>query len=180
MSKEQYNSELNVCLLRHVISACNENDHQTLHEIGMDPALVERAKNMNAEVFTRLSNFRIAEVTIDSRRFGLMLDYVEQGRETNAITNKMIKLEASQAMLNKLVGIDPREFRERRKTLGMPNAFQGRPVDLDMAQSNHLYAVLRKHPEPDGDGVLKLNWYCLLSEETGLPLSKIWHHMKID
>jgi len=180
MLKEQDNSELNACLLRLIIRACNDNDHQTLHEMGMNPGLVERVKNMNAEVFTRLVNFRIAETKINSKRFGLMLDYVEQEREINALTNKMIKLEASQAMLDKLVGTDPSEFRDRRKTLGMPNATQGRPSELDTSQADQLYGVLRKHPEPNSDGKLKLDWYCLLAEETGLPLSKIWRHMKID
>jgi len=171
----QHNCELNACLLRCVINASNQNDHQTLRDLGLSQALVERAKNMNADVFIRLSRFSIANITFDARRFGLMLDFVEQEREMDILVNKMITLEASQSMLENLAGIDPREYRDRRKALDMPPASQGRPQSLNDEQTTILYQALSKYPEPaDNSTNDLLNWYCQLGEETGLPLAKIW------
>jgi len=176
--EEQLNCELNACLLRCVINASNENDYQTLMDMGLDIKLMERVKDMNADVFIRLSKFNIADVRFNSHRFGLMLDFVEQERVMNTLVNRMIKLEASQSMLEDLVGIDPREYRDRRRTLGMAPATQGRPPDLDTHQTNCLYEALNKHPETkNADNIL--SWYCLLAEESGLSLSIIWRHMKL-
>jgi len=175
---EEPNCELNVCLLRCVINASNENDHQTLHEMGLNANLIERAKKMNADVFIRLSKFNIADITFNSHRFGLMLDFVEHERLMNDLINKMIIQGASQSMLESLTGIDPREYRDRRRTLGLAPASQGRPQNLDAKQTDKLYEVLSKHPEPDPDNVSTndlLNWYCLIGEKTGLSLTKIWH-----
>ena len=175
--EEQLNCELNACLLRYVISASNKHDHQTLCEMGLDIALMERVKGMNADVFTRLSKFNIADVTFNSHRFGLMLDFVEHERTMDALMNEMIKLGASQSMLEDLVGVDPRDYRDRRKTLGMAPATQGRPPDLDAQQANAVYEAMKKYPEKENEDNLP-NWYCLLGKETGLPLSIIWQHLK--
>ncbi|MCF6256206.1 MAG: STY4526/YPO1902 family pathogenicity island replication protein [Gammaproteobacteria bacterium] len=176
MMESQLNCELNACLLRCVINASNEYDHQTLRDLGLNTVLVDRAKNMNADVFSRLSRFSIANITFDSHRFGLMLDFVEQEREMDILVNKMIQLDASQSMLGDLTGIDPREYRDRRKALNMPPASQGRPQNLDDQQTIILYEALSKYPEPKAGSSTNdmLNWYCQLGAETELPLAKIW------
>lgn len=168
-------NDLNAYLLRRIISAYQNNDHQILSEMGLPPELLERARNMSADLFTQACKFTIAETKIDHRRFELMLDYAERERELNELINELIKRGASQSMLDALTGIDPREYRSRRKLLKMPPATQGRPAALNDDQIETLCSALRDQKCPNDD----LNRYLFLGANTELPLAQIWSHMKL-
>ncbi len=183
MYKEPRNNnrtELNACLLRRAIEAYNSNDPNQLAEMqamGFDTALLERISQTTSEVFTQICAFDIIEVRLDPRRVELLCEFAEREKDARKLINRLIELGASQSMLHELVGLDPREFRNRRKMLGLPAAAQGRPADLTDEQADRLYHALRHGPE-DFPGPLER--YRYLGEETGLPLAQIWTHLRMN
>lgn len=175
--ENRLNSELNACLLRSVIGAYQQNDHQIFTEMGLTPALMDRARRMSADSFTRVCNkFPIATITFDVRRFELMLDYAEREQEMDDLSNELITLGASQSMMEALTGIDPRNYRERRKLLGISPATLGRPPALDEQQAERLYAVLQQCPAADDER----QRYLFLGQQTQLPLAQVWAHLKLN
>jgi hypothetical protein len=180
------NNDLNAYLLRLALNAYHAHDHQALRDMGLDicasngdtgeaiKALLDRAKTMNASIFAMGCGFRIADVTFNPRLFSLMMDYAERESELNALINKLISLGASQSMMEDLTGIDGREYRARRNSLGLPPGAKGRPHALSEDQIACLYDAHRQCQ----DGLDEMNRYLFLGETTNLPLAQIWSHMK--
>ncbi len=171
-------TELNAYLLRRAVEAYHSNDSQMLTELmsmGFDTPLLERISQTTSGVFTRICSFDIIDYTLDPRRVELICEFAEGEKEARKLLNRLIELGASQAMLRELIGLDSREYRNRRKMLGLPATSQGRPVDLTDSQANHLFDAIRRYPS---DLTNPLEKYRYLGEETGLPLAQIWTHMR--
>lgn len=177
-SSNSNRTELNACLLRRAVEAYNSHDQNMLEELlamGFDTSLLERISHTTSDVFTYVCDFDIVDYRIDPRRVELICEFAEREKETRRLLNQLIVLGASQSMLNDLTGLDSREFRHRRKMLGLPKASQGRPADLTDAQADLLYQAMRQCPD---DFPSLLEKYRYLGEKTALPLSQIWSHQQ--
>lgn len=176
-SRNNSRTELNACLLRRAVDAYNSNDSLMLEELqsmGFDAPLLERISHTTSEVFTHLCSFDIVDYRLDPRRVNLLCELAEREKDSRHLTDRVIELGASQAMLHNLIGLDPRDFRIRRKMLGLPAATQGRPATLTDDQVDHLYQVMRDFNNFPN----LLAKYRHLSEKTGLAVSQIWAHLR--
>ena len=177
-SRNNSRTELNACLLRRAVEAYNSNDPLMLDELramGFDAAILERISQTTSDVFTQLCAFDIIDYRLDPRRVELLCEFAEREKDARQLINQLIALGASQSMLHELVGLDPRDFRNRRKMLGLPAAAQGRPADLTDEQADRLYQVMRQYTD---DFPTPLEKYRHLGEETGLPVAQIWTHLR--
>lgn len=169
-------NEFNAYIVRYVIGAYNERNQAALQEMGLTPAQLTRLKNMTMDAMVRFCGFNapVANVSFVGRHLDLMMDHAEREGARDIIIDQCIMMEASQAMLEELAGVDRNEFRKRRTFLGLPQAGSGRPHALTEEQALQVYNSWRRH-KSERDA---LNLYYYLGLDTGLPLSEVWTHMK--
>lgn len=109
----------------------------------------------------------------DATRFSMLVKHIHREGARNKIIDRMILLDASQAMLYELAGIDNSDYRERRRHLNLPRATSGRPASISEEQTTRLHEAWHLHRDED-DMLLR---YFKVGVVTRIPLSQAWQHM---
>lgn len=170
------NNEFNAFMIRYITRLFHDHDFTSLKRMNVKPDLAKEIVNMSVSDSERLSSFSslICDLpAFDESRFTMLIKYIHREDAKNDIIDRMIKLEASQVMLYKLAAVDPDEYRNRRKKLGLSPAPLGRPGAITEEQTTRLYEAWFLHKnEPD-----ELLKYFKVGIASRIPLSQIWHYM---
>ncbi len=170
-------SDLNVQIISFIGAAICTNDFSALKQWGLDENSIQRCGQLSLNQLQRLKSLRtpIADISVDQRRFSLTLDYLIEEDKSDNIKNKMINMQASAAMLNRLIGMDITEYRSRRTALGLDKASQGRPGALNDDETIIISQAWQKYHD-DADFIR----YYKVGMETHIPLNKVWAFMQIN
>ena len=116
-----------------------------------------------------------ANIKIDRRSFELGLEYAIKQGEQSVLVDHLIRLGASQAMLEELASLDSDNYHIRCRALNVAPTSSGRPPMLTQDEEMLLLRAQRRQPhdiETD-----PLHWYYFMGMETGIQLKKLWAHM---
>lgn len=175
MEYNNLNSEFNTFVINHITRLYRARDFASLLSLGLSREAAERVANMSQIDTLRLSDFpgMLAHIQIREPHLEMMIRHVQQEGQKDQLIDQCIQLDASQVMLKALTGMDSSEYRERRQALGMPKASPGRPNVLSELESTQVHNAWHKH-----QGHEDLYRYYLVAMDTGLSLTRVWHHMQ--
>lgn len=171
-------SDLNYHIMSFIGAAICAHDLPALHQLGLDDESIHRCSQLSLNQLQRLKSIQapLARIEVDPRRFDLTLDYLDNEEKTSSIKDRMIKMQASAAMLGTLMGMDIIEYRSRRKKLGLDRASQGRPRTLT---DDEVMLVSQAWSRYNDEKDLLMRYY-KVGIETSLPLKQIWAFMQLD
>lgn len=169
-------SELNHIIFRYIINLYREDTYTAINQTTLSSDVIENIKSLKMEDFERLSSFKtpIADISFSEKRIQHLLTHIKHESARDDLIDRMIKMDASQAMLEALCGIDHKTFRHRRNQLGMSPASAGRPSALTENQSILVNDLFKKYKE-ENDVFIR---YYKVGLESGFPLSQIWQYMQ--
>jgi hypothetical protein len=175
MEYNSVNSDFNTFIINYITRLYRARDFVSLLSLGLSREAAERVANMSQIDTLRLSDFpgMLAHIQIREPHLEMMIRHVQQEGQKDQLIDECIQLDASQAMLKALTGMDSVEYRERRQALGLPKASPGRPIALNEQESTNVHNAWQKHQEHE-----ELYRYYLVAWDTDLSLARIWHHMQ--
>lgn len=172
----QTNNDINSFIIQHITRLYNNRDFDGLKQMGLSKTLATRVANLSLWDSARLSEFRvqIGDIFVDEKRLDMMIDHNQHEGAKNILIDHMIKMEASQVMLQELTGIDHEEYRGRRRALDLPKATSGRPPALSEEESIDVHNTWLRYKD-EIDGLVR---YYYVGLKTKISLSRIWQHMQ--
>ncbi len=174
-----HNNEFNAFIILHITRLYNDHDYTSLERMSIKPSLAKEITNMSIGDIERLCNFNslVCEPpSFDEARFEMLVKHIHREGARNKIIDRMILLDASQAMLYELAGIDNSDYRDRRRYLNLPKATSGRPASISEKQTTLLHEAWGQQRNEE-DMLLR---YFKVGVATRIPLSQIWQHIHSD
>lgn len=175
--ESSYGTSANAFLLREATKHYNNRDFDRLREMGLSPKTAKVIADLPIRIAERFACFRAeaCSLKVVSDNYILMLiQHVQHEDRRDILTDQLIQMGASQAMLAELLGLDANDYRNRRRALGLPKACAGRPAALTEEESVRTHSALHRHRD-EKDMLIK---FYKVGMETGIPLARIWQHMQ--
>ncbi|MEN8132069.1 MAG: STY4526/YPO1902 family pathogenicity island replication protein [Pseudomonadota bacterium] len=174
--ENNHNNALNTFIIQHIYRLYKRRDFEGLNDIGLSKETAKRVASLSLEDVARLESFRakIAELRVTESHLEMMIAHVQHEGAKEELVDQLIQLGASQVMLWELSGIDHAEYRERRKTLGLPKASAGRPSALTEEESTALHIAWQRYA--DEEDILLRYYYVGLCTE--ISLSRVWNYLQ--
>jgi hypothetical protein len=178
MDSENLFGDLNNTLIQLIVTAHKSNNFRALESLGLTHEQVDRVARMSIYQIQQFNQLRsaIADISFDSRRFDICINYIQNESDIDTVKDHMIQMDASSAMLLELAGMDIQEYRGRRRRMSLDKPFQGRPGLLNPDEAKRVNTSWLGHRDETNE----LLHYHKVGVDTGLPLNKIWAHMRLD
>ena len=173
--------ELNRFVIQYILRLYNSRDFESLRQMGISFEEARQVSELSLSESMRLEAFKapIARVQI-AQHISKILDYIRQEATKDKLIDQLILLEASQPMLMELVGMDTRDFQQRRRDLGLPKAKAGRPALLNDQEATAVHHTW--HEYSTETNLLQRYLYVGMGVKAalgrGVPLSQIWYHLR--
>lgn len=166
--------DLNTDVIAHIMKCHSEGRHAHLTAMGINQKLIDQLRNLPLDAFHRLRSFPslIADITIDERRLSMLINYATEETSRDRRVDELIRMGASQTMMEEIAAISREDFRERRKRIGVEVRL-GRPSSLNELEEEQVNEALRAHQNDD-----LIEMYYRIGLETGLSLGQVWNYQK--
>lgn len=183
MANPQYKNnsiliEFNHVITRFILDLYHSGEDDALVQLGVSKSTAKELSELSLSSHQRLAKCQqlLGNVAIDEKKLKRLIQYVLHNDNKDNFINKLITMEASQSMLERLAGVEPHEFRQRRNLLDLPKAASGRPALLSDKEAINLTEAWQRHAEHKDDLLLR---YYYVGIDTGIPLSRLWNHMQL-
>lgn len=170
--------DLNNVITRFIIDLYHNGFFDALEQLGVSKSTAKELSELSISNHHRLTKCKqlLGNVFIDENRLKRLMRYIIHNETKDSFINQLIKMQASQSMLERLAGIDHHDFRQRRSLLDLPKAAAGRPAVLNDKEAIGLAKAWQRHADKEND---LLQRYFYVGLDTGIPLSKVWNHMHL-
>ncbi len=170
--------ELNHVITRFIIDLYHNGDFDALEQFGISKSTAKELSGLSISNHHRLTKCQqlLGNVFVDEKRLKRLMQYIIHNENKDSFINQLIKMQASQSMLERLAGVDHHDFRQRRNLLDLPKAAAGRPAVLSDKEAIGLAEAWQRHADKEHD---LLQRYFYVGMDTGIPLSRLWNHMQL-
>lgn len=175
--ESSFSTSVNAFFIREATKLYNNRDFDRLREMGLSPKTAKVIADLPIRITERLACFRAAACSlkvVSEDHILMLIQHVQHEDRRDILTDQLIQMNASQAMLADLLGMDANDYRNRRRALGLPKACAGRPTALTEEESVRTHSALHRHCD-EKDILIK---FYKVGMETGIPLARIWQHMQ--
>lgn len=167
-------AELNGAFIEFIVETYTEGRSEVLMTLGVKQNDIELLRNITVETKQRMRTFPspIVDISLNSSRLAMMVEYAAKETSNDQKIDELVRMGASQPMLEEIAAVSREEFRERRKRIGI-DARIGRPQSLTDREMGLVNDSISVH---QGNDLVEM--YYRVGLETGLPLSQIWAYVR--
>jgi len=174
--------KLNKAALELAILAIQEDSPDTIAMLGlndMDDTSLTTLSMLNVHQLSFSEDFRgqLVDARLSPRGLNLYLDMAIRKQRDRDIENQAIRAGMRQFMMQRLTGMNRREYESRLKLLGLPGHDRGRIELLTDDEEALVFSEWKKLcPEPNSS--YGLEQFCQLFEETGISLDRAYQSVE--
>lgn len=121
-----------------------EGDYNALYEMGFGPSEVRALGSLSTTDKLRLASTKSHFLTISLNRetYWRMIDYILREKESEAMIDELIRYDAPVNMIRSLNGMSNKQFKLRRRQLGLSSLSPGRPPQPSLEVEKSIWKAV--------------------------------------
>lgn len=170
-----YHAEYALHTLLYLARLASDDDHEAARQMGLDGDSIEQIQSLNARDLHELAQMLKSPVMVvqfDKNVFSAVITLCKNKTKHQTLINKMIKAEASFALMNYLFGFNRSELTAYRRNLNITTS-SGRPEIPTDSEKEKIWEIWKKHQNESLAEQL-----IIIHDLTGLKISSIWLALK--
>ncbi len=121
-----------------------EGDYNALYEMGFGPCEVRALGSLSTTDKLRLTSTKshFLTITLNRKTYWRMIDYILREKESEAMIDELIRFDAPVNMIRSLNGMGSKQFKLRRRQLGLTSLSPGRPPHPSLEEEKLVWKAV--------------------------------------